>query len=245
MIKGKFMKKKYLVIGIGIIFIIVMVSFVLLIKTVLWGRHMSFSESVSIQPPECSVKSVEQIHKGMYPKWSSTKNFIAFNDWDGGTADIYTMRPDRTDLICLTCDNKPEGVAGLFRHAGQPFWHPSGEYILFTAENSHSEPHEENMDKMPGIGHNHDIWIMASDGKNYWRITNNPPDWGVIRPSFSYDGTMIYWNEEYSCERATCPKPRPNHPNGECCSFWSLSGKTRNAKGEEWAIASAKQIYLF
>jgi Tol biopolymer transport system component len=78
------------------------------------------------------------------------------------------------------------------------------------------------MDSFPGIGHNHDLWIMTSDGKRYWRITKNPDNWGVIRPSFSHDGKMLYWNEEYSMEA---------HPG--VGSPWK---KEKNPKGEEWGL---------
>lgn len=165
---------------------------------------------------------------GIYPKWSHANNLIVFNElrpgkaFTGkipGTYEIFTMRPDGTGVACLT-EKAPPELAGF--HKSQPYWHPSGQYIIFTAQNENTKPTEYNMDSFPGIGHNHDIWIMSSDGKKYWRITNNPDNWGVIRPSFSHDGRMIYWNEEYSMLV---------HPG--VGSSWK---KEENPKGEEWGL---------
>ena len=129
------------------------------------------------------------------------------------------MKPDGTDVRCLTCS-----APSILRkyHKSQPFWHPSAEHIVFTAQNEHTKPTQYNLDSFPGIGHNHDVWIMTSDGSNYWRLTDYPDNWGVIRPSFSHDGKMVYWNEEYSMEV---------YP-GEG-SRWN---KETNRKGEEWGL---------
>lgn len=172
---------------------------------------------------------LELIHKGgLYPKWSQTSGLIVFNElvrgkaFTGkvpGTYEIFTMKPDGKEVQCLT-ENAPKELAGF--HKCQPYWHPSGKHIVFTAQNEHTKPSKHNMDSFPGIGHNHDLWIMTSDGKRYWRITKNPDNWGVIRPSFSHDGKMLYWNEEYSAEA---------HPG--VGSTWS---KETNKKGEEWGL---------
>lgn len=180
---------------------------------------------------ECNVQNLVKITEGVYPKWSSVKNLIAYTYWkENGETNIYTMNPDVSDIKCLTCNTKPAEISGVLRHTGQSYWHPNGNYLIFTAENENSKPTKYNLDKIPGIGHNNDIWIMTSDGSKYWRIVKSLPDWGVIRPSFSRDGTKIYWNEEYSCERTTCSKP---DLNGGCCSYWSLAD---NAVGEEWGL---------
>ncbi|HOW96207.1 MAG TPA: hypothetical protein P5567_08220 [Kiritimatiellia bacterium] len=172
---------------------------------------------------------LQLIHRGgLYPKWSKANNLIVFNelrpgkaftDRLPGTYEIFTMKPDGTSVTCLT-DKAPVGLSGF--HKCQPYWHPSGRFIVFTAQNEHTTPTEHNMDSFPGIGHNHDVWIMTADGRRYWRITRNPDNWGVIRPSFSHDGKKVYWNEEYSMEA---------HPG--MGSPWK---KERNPKGEEWGL---------
>jgi len=173
--------------------------------------------------------NLQLIHKGgLYPKWSHANNLIIFNelrpgraftDKIPGTYEIFTMKPDGTGVECLT-ENAPSELSGF--HKCQPYWHPSGKYIVFTAQNEYTKPTEYNMDSFPGIGHNHDLWVMTSDGRQYWRITKNPDNWGVIRPSFSHDGSVLYWNEEYSME--VYPGVGSN---------WK---KETNRKGEEWGL---------
>lgn len=181
------------------------------------------------QSPLEGTWELQLVHRGgLYPKWSPANNLVVFNelrpgrafsDKIPGTYEIFTMRPDGTGLACLT-EQAPAELAGF--HKCQPYWHPSGKYIVFTAQNEHTRPTEFNMDSFPGIGHNHDVWIMTGDGTRYWRVTRNPANWGVIRPSFSHDGKMLYWNEEYSMEA---------HPGAG--SPWK---KEKNPKGEEWGL---------
>jgi len=186
----------------------------------------------SLLPQSCEETPAAQleliISGGVYPKWSHKKDLIVFNQLvEGpaftpripGTYEIFTMRPNGTEVTCLTT-GAPETLRGF--HKGQPFWHPSGKYIVFTAQNEHTKPTEHNLDSFPGIGHNHDLWIMTSDGGTYWRMTNYPDNWGVIRPSFSHDGKMVYWNEEYAMEV---------YP-GEG-SRWK---REENRRGEEWGL---------
>jgi Tol biopolymer transport system component len=181
------------------------------------------------QNPPAETWELQLVRQGgLYPKWCQANNLIVFNELRpgkaftekiSGTYEIFIMKPDGTGVACLT-EKAPAELAKF--HKCQPYWHPSGKYIIFTAQNEHTKPTEYNMDTFPGIGHNHDVWIMSSDGQQYWRLTNNPDNLGVIRPSFSHDGRMVYWNEEYSMEA---------HPG--VGSPWK---KERNPKGEEWGL---------
>lgn len=182
------------------------------------NEHNAPTDCTSEPPPECQVKSIEVIGEGAYPKWSHTKNLIALNRVVNGNYEIFTVKPDGSDATCLTCDKAalPPG------HTGQPYWHPSGEYIVFTAENTDFERMRWDLTVMPGIGRNHNVWIMTSDGSQYWQITRYPENWGVIRPSFSHDGKTLYWNEEYSLEKY----PGVGLP-------WSLD---QNPRGQEWGL---------
>ncbi len=178
---------------------------------------------------ECWVRDLQLIVEGgVYPKWSEARGLIVFNKLVRGEAftkripgvfEIFTVRPDGSGMTCMTC-----GVSAIpsIYHKGQPFWHPSGEYIIFSAQNEHTKATQHNLDSLPGIGHNHDVWIMSSDGERFWQITDYEDDRGVIRPSFSHDGEMIHWNEEYSIEA---------HPG--VGSEWSME---ENRRGEEWGL---------
>jgi len=198
------------------------------------------------------VKSLEKIGEGSFPKWSPDCRLIAFTkevlnpkDPSGIGYEIYTMKPDGTDVKCLTC-NKP--ALSNTRWRGQPFWHPSGKYIVFTAENANYPRKGVGTTARPGIGRNHNVWIMTSDGSKFWQITDYPDNWGVIRPSFSHDGKTLYWNEEFSMEKypngkLTDPDDdllKPGH-QGHPGSYWGLES-VRYRRGEElgaWRIKLA------
>jgi Tol biopolymer transport system component len=175
---------------------------------------------------------IKKIGEGIYSKWSHTKNLIAFNKVVNGKFEIFAMRPDGSDLKCLTC-NKPELPHS---NKGQPYWHASGEYIVFTAENTNYKRAGLGLGlaEMPGIGHNQNIWIMKSDGTQFWQITDYEENWGVFRPSFSHNGKMLYWNEEYSMEK---------YPGVGSSWKWPGSSATwlrDNPKGEEWGLIRIK-----
>lgn len=197
------MKKRYLFIGIGIIFFILLVGVLFFLKTLFWGKLVPFPEDTGSQPAACNVKEIKFIGEGTHPKWSEKNNLIVFDQMVNGIYEIFTMKPDGGEVNCLTC-NKEEATKG---HKGQAYWHPSAEYLTFAAENEFGKQLRSNT---PGIGRDNEVWIMTADGNKYWRMTNHPEKWGVIRPSFSHDGTKLYWNEEYSCERGE-----------NKCSFWN------------------------
>ena len=195
------------------------------------GRCADFD---CIGDTNCPDNHPQVIRSGRFPKWSKAKNLIVFDDFvnEQGNSlgcnlsplscnyEIFTMKPDGSDVRCLTC-NKPGLGNG---HKGQPYWYPSGDYIVFTAENTDYLRWKDGDDLtvVPGIcGRNNDVWIMTADGERFWRITNVPESGGIIRASFSPDGTMLYWNEEYSIDEHGQP------------SQWSVQ---RNPLGEKWGL---------
>jgi len=168
----------------------------------------------------CPDVHPQLIRSGRLPKWSHSKNLISFDDFINDKFEILTMEPDGSDVKCLTC-NKLSLPGG---HKGQSYWHPSDEYLVFTAENDAYKRQNFGLDLtvIPGAsGRNNDVWIMTSDGEKFWRITNTPENGGVIRPSFSPDGKILYWNEEYSIEKYGEP------------SKWSVR---KNRLGEKWGL---------
>lgn len=128
--------------------------------------------------------------------WSSARNLIAFdrlNDRD--FYEIWTMRPDGSDQQCLTCD-KPGAPP---KHKGNPAWYPSGRYIVFQAQNNYRGLGRiTDYFANPGSGINNDLWIMDSEGRQYWQLTHEPPRiGGVLHPHFSHDGKYLLWSERF------------------------------------------------
>ncbi len=184
-----------------------------------------------------------RICEGAFPKHSPDGSLIAFTlceddpeDPNGVSYEIYTVKPDGSDLRCLTRDRP--GLDGT-RWKGQPFWHPGGEYIIFTAENASYPRRGLGTASRPGLGRGHDVWIMTCDGARFWKLTSYPENWGAIRPSFSRDGRHVFWNEEYSMEKY--PQGLPDDPDddpttpgrqGHPGSYWGLES-FRYRVGEE------------
>jgi Tol biopolymer transport system component len=163
------------------------------------------------------VKSLEIIGDGAFPKWSPDGNRIAFtkegidmNDPHGISYQINTMKPDGSEIECLTFNKS--GLSNT-RWRGQPFWHPNGEYIVFTAETAEYPRKGIGTSTRPGLGRNHNVWIMKSDGSKFWQITDYQDNWGSIRPSFSHDGKTLFWNEEFSMEKY--PNGKPTDPDDD------------------------------
>jgi len=198
------------------------------------------------------VRSLEKIGEGAFPKWSPDGEVIAFTKEEkdpedplGITYHIFTCRPDGSDVRCLTC-GKPDLSGTGWK--GQPSWHPSGNYLVFTAENAAYPRIGSGVTARPGLGHNHDVWIMTRDGERFWRITDYPENWGVIRPSFSHDGGLLFWNEEFSMEKyprgkPTDPDEDPDTPGhqGHPGSYWGYEN-FRYRQGEElgaWRVKLA------
>ena len=127
--------------------------------------------------------------------WSHANNLIAtvFRG-DDGYFDVMIFDPDSTWEQCLTC-NKTE-IPQL--HIGNPCWHPSGEYIVFTGEKA-GIPKAFDTSSIPGRGLYHDLYVMNANGTLFWKMyeTSNilTDVQGVIHPQFSHSGEKLLWSE--------------------------------------------------
>jgi Tol biopolymer transport system component len=118
-----------------------------------------------------------------------------------GYYNIHLCRVDGTDDRCITTLNN-----GLpHRHAGSPDWHPSGRYIVFTAE-KRTHP-GGSIEAIPGFGGHSDVWVITPDGRQAWNLTDIPDvsHNNVIIPRFSPDGTRLIW-----CQRRAESTWRPS-----------------------------------
>jgi Tol biopolymer transport system component len=136
------------------------------------------------------VKISRIVAQGGRVAWSPTGELIAFDaPGDSLRREIYTVKPDGTGQTCLTCA-RPGAPAGS---KGNPSWHPSGKYIVFQAVKENFRGNQAAAS--PGAGKANDLWLMTSDGQNYYRLTNIPVDMWLLHPHFSPDGSRLLWSE--------------------------------------------------
>jgi len=86
------------------------------------------------------------------------------------------------------------------KHNGNPAWHPSGDHIVFTAENEDVVIEEADFVAIPGKGVNCNLWLAAADGSSFHQLTAHATAYdgsapAVIHPQFSPDGGKVLWAE--------------------------------------------------
>jgi Tol biopolymer transport system component len=156
-----------------------------------------------------AVKNIDNLDISIINKnggrvdWShSGNNLIAFDRMTSdGYFDVWTMKPDGGEQRCLTCDTTrlPQ------KHIGNPVWHPSGKFIVFQAQ-KRGVPKKFDPKCTPGAGALNDLWVMTSNGKNFWKIYQVSPEiskdsQGVLHPQFSHNGENIIWSERVKANK--------------------------------------------
>ena len=126
-------------------------------------------------------------------RWNAATNRIAFVQPDAGNHyHVFTIRPDGSDLHALTADRPG--------HQGAAYWHPSGRYVLFTAQTADWSGRSlfgiPDYEALPGFGRHDDLWIATSDGRSTWQLTHDAStrDQGVLIPVFSPNGKRVAWS---------------------------------------------------
>jgi hypothetical protein len=157
------------------------------------GRFAGLLAVVAI--PACvgapTVTTVREPGQGV--SWCRATSRIAyFALGTEGYFRIRLMNPDGSDDRPLF-ESWPAGLPR--RHQGTADWHPSGKYLLFTAE---KETHPGGSEwSIPGRGAYNDLWAATADGRSVFPLTSLPVDVGrgVIIPHFSRDGRRVAWSE--------------------------------------------------
>ena len=108
------------------------------------------------------------LRPGGRPDWSPDGKLVLFrthpgNDPSGIGSNLYTIRPDGTDLHQLT-------HFAASQHVLEGSWSPDGRRIVFATTDA-------------AVGTSTDIFVMNADGSNITPITRTPnweddPDWG-------------------------------------------------------------------
>jgi hypothetical protein len=189
---------------------------------------------------DCGIypeKRITPLVTGSRVDWARTHGLIAYDaqrDAKGQGRDLFfrlrVMRIETSPVVtvvedhCLTCGGgRPRGVR---KHAGNPAWHPLGEYIVFQA----LIPDSDALDKVtyPGRGVDNVLWLTDRQGTRFWQLTSpyheppEPPEppapempgRGVLHPHFSPNGQWLSWSEMY----------RPGDPDveGQAFGHWQL-----------------------
>lgn len=138
------------------------------------------------------VKNIRLLtDQGGRVSWSGAKNIIAFDRLSpNGFYDVYTMNPDGSNVVCLTCDS----ITFSNRNKGNPEWHPSGDFVAVQIASTVGPAGDQPT--RPGVGIHNDLWIMDAAGKTFWRVTTDAG--GVLHPHFSHKGNKLLWSERTS-----------------------------------------------
>ena len=105
-----------------------------------------------------------------FPSWSS-KDVIAFTSNRDGDFDIYTIKPDGTNLRRLT---KSPGVDG------HSIWSPDGEWIMFSSARMGFKDERPLLERIPQpYG---ELFVMRADGTGLRQLTDN--QWEDATPAW-------------------------------------------------------------
>jgi len=126
-------------------------------------------------------------------RWNAATDRLAVMQPDAeGYYRVFTARPDGSDMMPLG-----SVVPG---HQGAAYWHPSGRFLLFTAQKREWSGRKlfgvPDYEALPGFGRHDDLWLATGDGSRTWRLTNAPNtiDEGVLIPVFDPTGRRIAWS---------------------------------------------------
>ena len=108
------------------------------------------------------VPLTDDTHYSNFPQWSSSGDHILFTSNRDGSFELYTIRPDGTDLRRLTA------TPGDNAHAS---WCSDGEWIVFSSGRMGFKDEMAQYDAMPQpYG---DIFAMRADGSDVRQLTDN------------------------------------------------------------------------
>jgi Tol biopolymer transport system component len=133
------------------------------------GIYLIDTRCVRLTPPCPITRLTESATDDRFPAWSPDGERIAFVSWRDGDAEIYTVRPDGSDLRNLTQDRGWDV---------SPAWSPDGTQVAFFSDR----------DRYP------ELYVMRADGSDVRKLTddNNPTNTQASgAPVWSPDGTWL------------------------------------------------------
>jgi TolB protein len=111
-----------------------------------------------------------------FPVWSLRGDRIAFCSLRGGDFDIFTVRPDGSELHKLTDSHSNDA---------HPIWSPDGKWIVFSSARKGFK--DEGMLNSGGPQPNGELFVMRADGSDVSQLTDNQwedatPTWRPRKP---------------------------------------------------------------
>jgi len=126
-------------------------------------------------------------------------NQIAFDQFDTNSKHFqaWIMNADGSSPRAVTSLNSTLAQ----NDAGNPAWHPSGNYLVVQAADiapppwSSLKPDIYRRAINPGLGFNNDLWITSIDASHAAALTHLDTGHGVLNPHFSRSGDYLLWSE--------------------------------------------------
>lgn len=117
------------------------------------------------------TRNGQKIIWSVHPSWTPDGQKLTYASTQSGSTQIWTMNADGSDATQITTGNAPDSP-----DSNVPEYSLDGKYIVFW---SGYETEYGN------------VWIMAADGTNRMRITNEPENINADNPTWSPDGQLV------------------------------------------------------
>lgn len=169
------------------------------------------------------------------PVWSPDGKSIAFYSDRGGNSDIFVMSPDGSRVRQLTRDAFATLYFMKSPEDRNPSWSPDGSQIAF----------ESGRGNQMLTYVNHDIYVMAADGSNVTRLTDDGADEGA--PTWSASGGSIaYVKMDYFSEQAIIENPAWDIyvMNADGTHQTQLTGDPANELEPSWSPDGTKIAFI-
>jgi len=147
------------------------------------------------QPIVKRITTIAEVGKSV--DWHHKVNRIASSRLGrDGYYDVVTMKPDGSDLRVLT-----HALPGCpQKHNGNPCFHPSGSFVVFTGENERLPDEKRSVRRVavPGSGLGANLFVVGTGDHSLHQLTRYPltrPIRAVIHPQFSNEGKKLAWSE--------------------------------------------------
>jgi Tol biopolymer transport system component len=126
-------------------------------------------------------------------------NLIAYDQFDPQNQrfQVWVMAPDGSGARNVSSLNSTLATID----AGNPAWHPSGNYLVLQAADMQKPEWASTRAEMykritnPGAGYNNNLWLISTDGSHAAALSQLNQGQGVLHAHFSHSGGQLLWSE--------------------------------------------------